>query len=174
MEFPRTLLFAAISIVATVSVAHAQAGLNDLEIAHAAYTADTIDIAYAKIALAKTKSAEVKAFAELMIRDHTAVNEGAGKLLKKLNVEAKNNDFSKTLRAGADKKEAELKALNGEAFDRAYAANELAYHQTVNKIVGEIWLPAIQNAELKTFLGQALATFKIHEDHAGHMVTALK
>ena len=174
MTYPKTILFAAISIVATVSVAHAQAGLNDLEVAHAAYTADLIDIEYAKIALAKTKSAEVKTFAELMIRDHTAVNEGAGKLLKKLNVEAKNNDFSKTLRAGADKKEAELKALNGEAFDRAYAANELAYHQTVNKIVGEIWLPAIQNAELKTFLGQALATFKIHEDHAGHMVTALK
>ena len=174
MTYPKTILFAAISIVATVSVAHAQAGLNDLEVAHAAYTADLIDIEYAKIALAKTKSAEVKTFAELMIRDHAAVNEGAGKLLKKLNVEAKNNDFSKTLRAGADKKEAELKALNGEAFDRAYAANELAYHQTVNKIVGEIWLPAIQNAELKTFLGQALATFKIHEDHAGHMVTALK
>ena len=174
MTLPKTILFAAISIVATVSVAHAQAGLNDLEIAHAAYTADLIDIEYAKIALSKTKSADVKTFAELMIRDHTAVNEGAGKLLKKLNVEAKGNDFSKSLRAGAAKKEAELKALNGEAFDRAYAANELAYHQTVNKIVGEIWLPAIQNAELKTFLGQALATFKIHEDHAGHMVTALK
>jgi putative membrane protein len=174
MTFPNTILFAAISIVATVSVAHAQAGLNDLEIAHAAYTADLIDIEYAKIALSKTKSAEVKTFAELMIRDHTAVNEGAGKLLKKLNVEAKGNDFSNSLRAGADKKEAELKALNGEAFDRAYAANELAYHQTVNKIVGEIWLPAVQNAELKTFLGQALATFKVHEDHAGHMVTALK
>jgi putative membrane protein len=167
MTFPKTILFAAISIVATVSVAHAQAGLNDLEIAHAAYTADLIDIEYAKIA-------EVKTFAELMIRDHTAVNEGAGKLLKKLNVEAKDNDFSKSLRAGADKKEAELKALNGEAFDRAYAANELAYHQTVNKVVGEIWLPAVQNAELKTFLGQALTTFKVHEDHAGHMVTTLK
>jgi putative membrane protein len=174
MTFPKTILFAAISIVATVSVAHAQAGLNDLEIAHAAYTADVIDIEYAKIALSKTKSADVKTFAELMIRDHTAVNEGAGKLLKKLNVEAKDNDFSKSLRAGADKKEAELKALNGEAFDRAYAANELAYHQTVNKVVGEVWLPTVQNAELKTFLGQALTTFKVHEDHAGHMVTALK
>jgi len=174
MKFPRTVLFAAISIVATASVARAQAGMNDLEIAHAAYTADLIDIEYAKIALSKTKSAEVKTFAELMIRDHAAVNEGAGKLLKKLNVEAKDNDFSKGLRAGADKKEAELKALNGEAFDRAYAANELAYHQTVNKVVGEIWLPAVQNAELKTFLDQALTTFKAHEAHAGHMVTTLK
>jgi len=174
MKFPRTVLFAAISIVATASAAHAQAGMNDLEIAHAAYTADLIDIEYAKIALSKTKSAEVKTFAELMIRDHAAVNEGAGKLLKKLNVEAKDNDFSKSLRAGADKKEAELKALNGEAFDRAYAANELAYHQTVNKVVGEIWLPAVQNAELKTFLDQALTTFKAHEAHAGHMVTTLK
>ena len=68
MKFPRTVLFAAISIVATASVARAQAGMNDLEIAHAAYTADLIDIEYAKIALSKTKSAEVKTFAELMIR----------------------------------------------------------------------------------------------------------
>jgi len=148
--------------------------LNDLEVAHSAYIADVIDIEYARIALAKTENAEVKEFAELMIRDHTAVNEGAGKLLKKLNAEAKDNAFSKTLRAGADKKIAELKALRGGAFDRAYAANELAYHQTVNKIVGEIWLPNIQNAELKAFLGQALATFRVHEEHAAHMVKALK
>jgi putative membrane protein len=174
MKFPRTILFAAIAIIATTGLARAQAGLNDLEMAHSAYTADVIDIEYAKIALSKTKNKEVKEFAELMIRDHGAVNEGAGKLLKKLNVEAKDNDFSKALRAGADKKEAELNGLTGEAFDKAYAANELAYHQTVNKVVGETFIPAVKNPDLKAFLSQALVTFKVHEDHAGHMVTALK
>jgi putative membrane protein len=172
-RFACTLLAGAALVLVNAS-AHAQAGLNDLEVAHAAYTADVIDIEYAKIALAKTHNAEVKTFAELMIRDHTAVNEGAGALLAKLNAKAQDNAFSKALAEGAEKKKAELNALNGAAFDKAYAANELAYHQTVNKIVGETWIPNIKTPELKAFLQQALATFKVHEGHAGHMVGALK
>lgn len=162
------------AMLAWAPLAHAQAGLSDAEVAHAAYTADVIDIEYAKIALAKTKNTEVKTFAELMIRDHTAVNEGAAALLKKLGVEAKDNAFSQALQKGATAKKAELSALSGAAFDKAYAANELGYHQTVNKIVGESWVPTVKNPELKAFLGQALDTFKAHEMHAGHMVGALK
>ena len=109
-----------------------------------------------------------------MIRDHTAVNEGAGALLTKLNVKPQDNAFSKALVEGAAKKKAELSALDGPAFDKAYAANELAYHQVVTKTVGESWIPTVKNAELKAFLTKALATFKAHEDHAAKMVAALK
>jgi putative membrane protein len=168
------LLATAALLLAGAGAAHAQAGLNDLQVAHSAYTADVIDIAYAQIALAKSKNPKVREFAELMIRDHTAVNEGAGALLAALKVQPQDNDFSKALNAGADKKKAELNALDGVAFDRAYAANELAYHQTVNHIVGDVWIPNIQNPDVKAFLTQALVTFKVHEDHAHHMVGALK
>jgi len=168
-----TALLSAVALLSAAGVAHAQAGLNDLETAHAAYTADVIDIEYAKIALAKTKNPEVRSFAELMIRDHTAVNEGATALLAKLNVEPQDNAFSQALVSGATAKKAELDALNGAAFDRAYAANELAYHRLVNKTVGETWIPTVQNPEVKAFLTQALVTFRVHEDHAGHMVGAL-
>ena len=174
----RTSLLAAAAVAALAGFgggsAHAQSGLNDLQVAHSAYTADLIDIEYAKIALAKTKDASVRSFAELMIRDHTAVNEGAAALLAKLKVTAQDNPFSQALQTGATAKKAELNKLSGKDFDRAYAANELAYHQTVNKIVGEIWVPTVQNPEVKAFLAQALVTFRIHEDHASHMVGALK
>lgn len=174
LKTSKTSLLIAVVLTFAAGVAHAQAGLNDLQIAHAAYTADVIDIEYAKIALAKTKNPEVRQFAELMIRDHTAVNEGAGALLTKLKVQPEDNAFSQALNSGAKAKRAELSALNGVAFDRAYAANELAYHHTVNKIVGETWIPTVQNGELKEFLAEALVTFREHEEHAGHMVDALK
>jgi putative membrane protein len=54
-------------------------------------------------------------------------------LLAKLNVKPQDNGFSRALIAGATIKKAELAALNGKAFDRAFAANELAYHQIVNQ-----------------------------------------
>ena len=174
LSAPRIAVLSLFATLTFTGLGRAQSGLNDLDVAHAAYTADVIDIDYAKIALAKTSNPEVKTFAELMIRDHTAVNEGAGALLKKLGVEAKDNAFSQALLKGAAEKKAELNALSGPAFDKAYAANELAYHQTVNKIVGDTWIPTVSNPELKAFLGQALVTFKAHEAHAVHMVAELK
>lgn len=167
-------LLAAAALALPSTIAFAQAGLNDLQVGHSAFTADVIDINYAKLALKKTKNPEVRRFAELMIQDHTAVNEGASALFTKLGVKPQDNDFSKALNEGAAKVMAKLESLDGEAFDREYARNELAYHQTVNHVVGDVWIPNIQNAEVKAFLTQALVTFRAHEEHARHMVSVLR
>ena len=63
-----------------------------------------------------------------------------------------------------------MAALSGSEFDKSYAANELAYHHTVNEVVGTAFIPNVENAELKSLLGAALDTFKAHETHAKHMV----
>ncbi|NKB45879.1 MAG: DUF4142 domain-containing protein [Alphaproteobacteria bacterium] len=170
----RNLIIASVAFVAISTPAASQENLNDLEIAHAAYTADLIDIRYAHIALAISDTPEIREFAELMIRDHTAVNEGAFELLAELNAAPQDNAFSQALLAGAKEKNAELLSLRGAAFDRAYAANEHGYHQAVNEIVGNIWLNDVQTPELKDFLAQALVTFQIHEGHAAQMVKATR
>ena len=165
----------ALSMLAgTPAVAQDAAKLNDLEIAHVAYTADNIDIRYAHLALALTNSAEVRTFAKTMIRDHTAVNTAALALLAKLNAQPQDNFLSRTLNANADKIIDDLSALRGIDFDRAYAANELAYHKTVNELVENTFIPNIDNAEVKALFEQGLEIFKVHEGHAGHMVQALK
>ncbi|MCZ6693861.1 MAG: DUF4142 domain-containing protein, partial [Bacteroidetes bacterium] len=64
------VLLSAFSIAAH---AESPAELNDLEIAHVAYTADSIDISYAHLALAISKNPAIHEFARTMIRDHTAV-----------------------------------------------------------------------------------------------------
>ena len=71
--------------------------LNDAQIAHIAYTADQIDIQAAQQALEKSKNNEVRSFAQDMVRDHTAVNEKALALAKKLNVTPEDNSTSKRL-----------------------------------------------------------------------------
>ena len=149
-------------------------GPSDLEIAHIAYTAGNIDIRYAHLALAISDNPEVRSFANTMVSDHTAVNDAALALLKKLNAQPQDNATSQTLSKQAAYKRDELAALRGAAFDRAYAENELAYHLFVNKTVEEAFIPAADNAEFKALLGQALATFKVHEQHAENMVEALQ
>ncbi len=143
--------------------------LNDLEIAHIAYTAGNIDIRYAHLALALSDNPEVRQFAELMIRDHTAVNNKALALVKKLQLTPRDNAMSQQLTEQATKIRTELSQLRGEAFAKRYAANELGYHQTVNHVVENVFLPQAKNEELKALLTAALQTFKVHEGHAATM-----
>jgi putative membrane protein len=82
---------------------------NDAQIAHIAYTAGQIDIKAAELALQKSKNKEVRDFAENMVKDHTAVNNEALALVKKLHVTPEDNDTSKALVKQADAKEADLR-----------------------------------------------------------------
>lgn len=164
----------ALVVLSGVPAARAAEAPSDAAIAHIAYTADLIDIRYAHIALGISQDPAIRAFAETMLRDHSAVNAAALELLGKLKVTPEDNATSRSLQEGAAKKSEELLALRGAAFDRAYAENELAYHQAVNQAVGGTLLPAVRNREFKALLGKALTTFKAHEQHAVHMVAALR
>ena len=89
---------AAALLLAGVTVpAFAADGTTDPQIAHIAYTAGAIDVKAAQQALQISKNADVRAFANDMVRDHTAVNDKALALVKKLNVTPEDNDTSKAL-----------------------------------------------------------------------------
>src|SRR4051794_21615934 len=91
---------AALSLAA--SGAYAQAARpTDPQIAHIAYTAGVIDVAAGKQALAKSKDKAVRDFAAEMVRDHTAVNDQALALVKKLGVTPQDNPTSQSLNKAA-------------------------------------------------------------------------
>ncbi len=155
---------------------HAQspADLNDLQIAHVAYVADNIDIRYAHLALGISDNPEIKEFAKTMIRDHEAVNEQALALLERLGASAQDNFLSQQLIENSKEIIDQLATLRGAEFDRFYAENELAYHEAVNKLVGEVFIPNIDNSEVKKLFEAGYEIFKAHENHARMMVKGLK
>ena len=155
------------------TMAQTPASLNDLEIAHVAYTADNIDIRYAKIALKRSTNPDIHAFAQTMIRDHTAVNDLALGLLDKLGATAQDNFLSQKLNKDADGIAAKLNSLSGLEFDRYYAANELGYHKAVNDLVENSFIPNIENEEVKDLFKAGLDIFKGHQEHAQMMVNKL-
>ena len=166
--------FAIVGMLSTTqATANDPAKLSDVEIAHVAYTADNLDIRYAHLALAKSKNPAIHTFAKTMIRDHEAVNEQALALLKKLGAEAKDNFLSQKLNQDGDAIIAKFSALSGADFDKAYAENELAYHKAVNSLVGDVFIPNIENAEVKALFVEGLKIFKAHEAHAEMMVKNL-
>jgi len=168
-------LGAAIAAITLMSgAALAQGKLTDPQIAHIAYTAGNIDIAAARQAQSKASNKDVRSFADDMVRDHEAVNKQALDLVKKLNVTPEDNDTSKALSKAAADKLAELGKLSGAAYDKAYVANEVAYHKTVNGALEKQLIPSASNAELKSLLQTGLKIFQGHEQHAEHVAAGLK
>jgi putative membrane protein len=164
---------AAVSLLGSAALAQG-AKPSDPQIAHIAYTAGVIDVTAAKQALAKSSNKDVKSFAEDMVRDHEAVNKQALDLVKKLNVTPEDNDTSKTLSKNAADKLAELSKLKGADFDKAYVANEVAYHKAVDSALETTLIPSANNTELKSLLQTGLKIFQGHEQHAEHVAAMLK
>lgn len=156
---------------ATIALAH---GLTDPQIAHIAYTAGALDVEAARLAQQKSKNPDVLAFADVMLRDHKAVNEQALELVEKLGVTPEDNDTSRALTADARAKRAELEALDGAAFDKAYLESELAYHRAVNEALETTLIPSASNGELKAFLTTGLQLFRSHQAHAEKAAEALR
>lgn len=157
---------AAAGLLAWTGLAPQDAVPNDAQIAHIAYTAGAIDVAAGKQALAKSKNAAVRAFAEEMVRDHNAVNDQALALVKKLGVTPQDNPTSAALSKAAADELQKLSTLSGAVFDREYVANEIAYHRTVNGALRATLIPSAQNGELKTLLEAGLKLFSEHQAHA--------
>ena len=163
-----TITTVALAAFTTVhaQTAPAAAPPNDAQIAQIVLTADSVDVDYGKLAVKKTKNAEVKTFADTMIRDHTAVNDKAAALAKKINLTPEASDTSKSLKSDGDKMLATLKGMHGAEFDKAYIDNEVTYHTSVIGALNTVLLPNAKNAELKALLESGKPIFESHLEHA--------
>ena len=147
--------------------------INDAQIASIVVTANQVDVDAGKLAASTSKNAEVKKFAQLMVTDHTAVNQQAVDLVTRLKVTPEDNDTSRSLKAGGEKNVVALKALKGAAFDKAYVDHEVAYHQAVLDAVDKTLIPNAKNGELKALLVKVRPAFVAHLEHAKHIASLL-
>ena len=171
-----TITTAALAAFTTVHAQTAPAASppNDAQIAQIVLAADSVDVDYGNLAVKKTKNAEVKAFAETMIRDHTAVNAKAAALAKKLGITPEASDTSKTLKSDGEKELSKLNAMQGAEFDKAYIDNEVSYHESVIASLDKLLLPNAKNAELKSLLESGRPIFVSHLNHAKELQASLR
>jgi putative membrane protein len=163
LNFAAAAVFLALSMAAGSANA---AGPSDPQIAAIVVTANQVDIDAGNLALSRAKSPDVKTFAQLMITDHSGVNQAATALVQKLHVTPEASPTSQSLQKGGDDNVAALKKLSGSAFDRAYVDHEVAYHQAVLDAVDTTLIPNAQNAELKALLVKVRPAFVAHLAHA--------
>ncbi len=140
--------------------------VTDPQIADIVVAANEVDIAAGELAQSKGTNPQVKEFAQRMITDHTGVNKAASDLVTRLGVTPEQNPTSQQLRQGGEQSRNNLQGQSGAAFDRAYIAHEVTYHQAVLDAINNTLIPNAQNAELKALLQQTAPAVQAHLEHA--------
>ena len=142
-----------------------QGTLSDANIIASLSEADSAEIAEAKLVLVKSKNADVKAFAKMMVADHSKMKAEKADLAKKLNV---------TPQPPANDKEpaaltSEMSALNAastpRAFDSIYMTDAVADHMKDLADVKELQTKA-SSPELRDAIKKAEPVVVKHLDHA--------
>ena len=163
----RALLVPALTLGALTSVApHPRsAALDDPTIVAIFDAANTYDVETSGLALQKSHNKAVLELARQFVNDHQAVRQQGRDLAKKLGVTpTPPENFSLALDHAKAMKELESKS--GAAFDKAYLAHEVAYHQAVIDALNQTLIPAIKSPELKALVEKIGPAFQGHMEAA--------
>lgn len=142
---------------------------SDAQIAAIAGAANQGDILKSRLAKKRSKNAKVKEFANLMIKDHSALDAQA----KKLGIAPEENDMSRALTQGAQDALTKLTPLKGKEFDTAYVDIQVASHEKVLKALDDALIPSAKDPGLKALLQTARAKVQMHLEHAQQLQAAL-
>lgn len=119
-----------------------------------------------KLAQEKGTAADVKTFADMMVKDHTAANQKLKALADKKNIDV--SDDAELL----DKAKAMILELrSAKSFDQAYANNQVKAHEATIEIF-EDEIKNGEDAELKAFATETLPKLKAHLVEAKKLAAA--
>lgn len=146
---------------------------TDTEIAAIVVAANAADSANGELALNRATEPKVREFARQMVEAHTAVNQAAVQLVTELGVTPQPNGTSRGIANGQAAERQELEKLTGLRFDRAYIANEVAYHEAVLNAMDHVLIPGAENERLRQTLKDVRPAFVAHLEQAKQIQTEL-
>ena len=134
---------------------------NDSEIMTLVAQDNDAEISSSQLALKNASSAQVKAFAQQMIADHTAMQKQGAQVGKALGTEGTGSDSTQAKMEMAQENLDDLKDKKGADFDKAYMDMQVQAHQKTLDDLRSFQAKA-QNAELKTMITNAIPKVEAH------------
>lgn len=142
------------------------------DIAGIVATANEGEIAQGQAASSKATSADVRAFAQMMVTDHTAALASARDTFSRNNITAGDNDTTRTLRTTSDTTIRNLGTYSGAAFDRAYMQSQVDMHQWLLTNLDTVFIPS-SRGDLRHLLETQRTAVAAHLDRARQILGAL-
>jgi putative membrane protein len=122
--------------------------------------ASTNEVALSQLAASRSSNPDVKAFAQMMITDHTQANNDLGTLAS-----SKGIDITKAVDKGNIDDVSSLSEKTGAEFDKAYAKKMYAAHEDAVKLFKKEATDG-KDPEVVAFAAKYLETLSMHLEHA--------
>lgn len=167
---PRAAATAAPAPTATSSrssgAAPGSAKVTEANVVAIVLAANNTDLSYARLVPARSSNAEVKAFAQRMLTDHTLLNARIMDLAARDHILAEDNAISLDFRDHSAVRRDVLRDLTGASFDASYIANEIRYHQELLDAISNVLVPNTKPGELRDFVTNLRPAISAHLAHA--------
>lgn len=145
----------------------ANPALSDAQVAGVLAASDSAEILPSQLATQKAQNAQVKQFAQQMLKDHGMLEDSLHAMARKQNMTPASSPVSAQVHTTSQNTMQSLQGQTGAAFDRAYMQAMVQSHQTALSTVDGQLIPAAQNPQLKTALQQKVRpTVASHLQHA--------
>lgn len=149
------------------------AAMSEGDIASIVIAANEGEVQQGSAAAPRATSADVRAFANMMVQDHTAALESARQLFTARHITATDNATSTSLRSASQTTIANLATYSGAAFDRTYMQAQVDLHGWVLRTMDEQLIPSARSRQLRTLLTEQRQTVATHLERARAIVAAL-
>lgn len=168
----KNLLFAAALSFLTAACASMTTGTASMtpnvdgHIANIAMVANEGEAQQGSAAAARATSADVRAFAQMMVSDHTGALAAARDTAARNGITPEENDTTRALRNGTPQAIANLDTYRGADYDRQYMDFQAALHQWLLNALDTTLIPQATNAELKSLLQTQRGAVAAHLERA--------
>lgn len=136
--------------------------LSQAQIAMMSDLANTAEIEQAQLAQSKASSAEVKQFARMMLKAHTAAKNEQAALYQNLGLASTPSPVAMEFRDYTYQVLGRLRGADGTYFDQAYINAQVEEHQQVLEIIDQRLLPAATAPALVAELKKTRGTVAAH------------
>jgi putative membrane protein len=141
------------------------AQFSDARILTIVNTVDQHEIDAAEKALKKKTSAEVRDYAQMLKKEHSANLAKSRKLAKTLDLKPAKSDIADSLKAKGGAEEKTLASLKGAEFEKAYVDAMVKGHTEVLDMLDTKLIPNSLNDSLKSHLTEARGHVASHLEH---------
>lgn len=137
--------------------------LDDAQIAQVVLTLNLGEVQQGQLAQQQASLAEVRAYGDRMVQEHTQANSDLEAALQTLGVTPRESPLSRQLAAETNQALEILRtASSGEDFDRAYMDLQVAMHAKALFLMDTVILPRIQQQELRELARMARGQVQTH------------
>lgn len=189
MKAKSLAIFAALLMTAACSVNHTMTSSSssssmpgmamstmygDSDIAAILTNANQGEIDQGQAAITRASSDDVRAFAQMMVNDHTNALNQARTLFASRNIATSDNDVSRNLQSGSQQTVSALNTYNGASFDRQYMQAQVDAHQWLLNTLDNTLIPSAHNRQLRDFLNTQRSAVATHLDRARQILNNLR